>query len=90
MGAWLSEQIIDAGQNILKSMYLHIQGLQEVALSMALSYSIAKSEFIQIINTGNHHWVTVSNINCNDEDIHVYDCASGGPTNFKLKLIASI
>ena len=62
-GGWLSEQIIDAGQKLLKSMYLHIQWLQEVALGMVLSYSIAKSEFIQVMNTGKHHWVTISNIN---------------------------
>ena len=76
-GGWLSDQIVDAGQKLLKSMYPHIQGLQEVALGMVLSYSIAKSEFIQIMKTGKHHWVTVSNSNYNDD---VYDCASGGPT----------
>ena len=89
-GGWLSDEIVDAGQKLLKSMYPHIQGLQEVALGMVLSYSIAKSEFIQIMNTGKHHWVTVSNINCNDEEIHVYDCASGSPTNSLLNQIASI
>ncbi|KAL5491524.1 hypothetical protein EMCRGX_G016826 [Ephydatia muelleri] len=54
-GGWLSDEIVDAGQKLLKSMYPHIQGLQEVALGMVLSYSIAKSEFIQIMNTGKHH-----------------------------------
>ena len=54
-GGWLSDQIVDAGQKLLKSMYPHIQGLQEVALGMVLSYGIAKSEFIQIMNTGKHH-----------------------------------
>ena len=89
-GGWLSDEIVDAGQKLLKSMYPHIQGLQEVALGMVLSYSIAKSEFIQIMNTGKHHWVTVSNINCNDEEIHVYDCVSGSPTSSLLNQIASI
>ena len=42
------------------------------------------------MNTGKHHRVTVSNINCNDEEIHVYDCTSGGPTNSLLNQIASI
>ena len=41
-GGWLSDQIVDSGQKLLKSMYPHIQGLQEVALGMVLSYSIAK------------------------------------------------
>ena len=81
-GGWLSDEIVYAGQKLQKSMYLHIQGLQEVALGMVLSYGIAKSELIQIMNTGKHHWVMVSNINCNDEEIHVYDCASGGPARF--------
>ena len=55
-GGWLSDQIVDAGQKLMKSMYPHIQGLQEVALmGMVLSYSIAKTEFIQIMNTGKHH-----------------------------------
>ena len=50
-GGWLSDEIVDTGQKLLKSIYPHIQGLQEVALGMVLSYSIAKSEFIQIMNT---------------------------------------
>ncbi|KAL5468791.1 hypothetical protein EMCRGX_G029910 [Ephydatia muelleri] len=32
-GGWLSDQIVDASQKLLKSMYPHIQGLQEVALA---------------------------------------------------------
>ena len=40
-GMWLSDEIVeDAGQKVLKSMYPHIQGLQEVALGMVMSYSI--------------------------------------------------
>ncbi|KAL5506623.1 hypothetical protein EMCRGX_G008309 [Ephydatia muelleri] len=31
-GMWLSDQIVDAGQKLLKSTYPHIQGLQEAAL----------------------------------------------------------
>ena len=50
-GGWLSDQIVDAGQKLLKSMYPHIQGLHKIALGMVLSYSIAKSELIQIMNT---------------------------------------
>ena len=53
-GGWLSDETIDAGQKLLKSTYPHIQGLQEVALlGMVLSYSIAKSEFIQIMKLEN-------------------------------------
>ena len=77
-------------QKLLKPTYPNTRGLQEVALGMVLLYSIAKSEFIQIMNMGKHHWVTVSNINCNDEEIHVYDCASGSPTSSLLNQIASI
>ena len=65
-------------------MYPHLQGLQEVALGLVLSYSIAQSEFIQIMNTGKHHWVTVSNIGCNDEEMYVYVSSSGSPTNSLL------
>ena len=36
-GGWLSDQIEDAGQKLLKSMHPHVQGLQEVALGMVLS-----------------------------------------------------
>ena len=71
-GGWLSDQIVDAGQKLLKSMYSHIQGLQEVALGMVLSYCMSQSEFIQIMNTRKHHWVTVSNIGCNDMSMTVH------------------
>ena len=53
-GGWLSDQFVDVDQKLLKSMYPHIQGIQEVALGRVLSYSIAQSEFIQIMNTGKH------------------------------------
>ena len=73
-------------------MYPHIQGLQEVALGMVLSYSIAQSKFIQITKNVKHHWVTVSNIGCNDEEIYLHcnDSASGGPTSSSLNQIESI
>ncbi|KAL5506654.1 hypothetical protein EMCRGX_G008365 [Ephydatia muelleri] len=32
-GMWLSDQIVDAGQKLLKSTYPNIQGLQEAALA---------------------------------------------------------
>eukprot|EP00731_Ephydatia_muelleri_P019971 Em0012g796a len=91
-GGWISDEIVNAGQKLLKSTYPNIQGLQEVALGMVCHTALQKavSEFIQIMNTGKHHRVTVSNINCNDEEIHVYDCASGSPTSSLLNKIASI
>ena len=57
---WLSDSEIHAGQMLLKRDYPFVDGLCDPAIKGSLVVP-ATSEFIQIINTGNH-WVCLSRI----------------------------
>ena len=57
---WLSDSEIHAGQMLLKRDYPFMDGLCDPAIKGSLVVP-ATSEFIQIINTGNH-WVCLSTI----------------------------
>ena len=57
---WLSDSEIHAGQMLLKRDYPFVDGLCDPAIKGSLVVP-ATSEFIQIINTGNH-WVCLSTI----------------------------
>ena len=72
-GDWLNDNLIDASQHLIKRQYPHVNGLQDVILGSTLAFSICTEEFIQILNTGHGHWVTVSTIGCANGEILVYD-----------------
>ena len=72
-GDWLNDNLINASQCLIKSQYPHISGLQDVILGPTLAFSICPDEFIQILNTGHGHWVTVSTIGCTKGEILIYD-----------------
>ena len=73
-GEWLTDDLIDATQSLIKRQFPHVCGLQNVALGRVLSFNInSDREFIQILHLGHGHWVTVSTIGCWDGEIFVYD-----------------
>ena len=56
---WLNDNIVDAAQILLENV-CPIQGLQKVSLGLTLIFEVQRGEFIQILNTGAGHWVTIS------------------------------
>ena len=72
-GKWLTDNIIDAAQTLLKETYPHVHGLEPVALAETLSFSVQSGEFVQILNISRCHWVTISNIGCKPGHINIYD-----------------
>ena len=50
-----------------------------------LSFSAFDSEFIQILNCNNQHWVCVSTIGCKDGAINVYDSMLTGDVPIMTK-----
>ena len=87
---WLTDNIIDEAQSLLKRQYPHLNGLQSVLLGLTLSYAIQTEEFIQVLHTGHGHWVTVSTIGCREGEINVYDSLPPAPTPHMMNQIAAL
>ena len=68
---WLCDSEIHAGQLLLKTKFPFVDGLHDPAITDTL-VAPAISEFVQIINTGNH-WVCLSTISCRPGTIKVHD-----------------
>ena len=58
-GGWLTDDIIAATSLILKRMYPEMGGLQSPILGESLSFDVCKGEFVQVLNVGRNHWITV-------------------------------
>ena len=72
---WLNDNIVDAAQILLKKV-CPFQGLQKVSLGMTLIFEVQRGEFIQILNTGAGHWVTISTIGTDHPVVNIYDSAA--------------
>ena len=70
--SWLTDSIIDAAQKLLKEIS-PVPGLQSVACGLTMTFSVQPEEFVQILNTGRGHWVTVSTIGMAHPTVCVYD-----------------
>ena len=56
---WLTDDIIAAASLILKTMYPEMGGLQSPILGESLSFDVCKGEFVQVLNVGRNHWITI-------------------------------
>ena len=61
-GKWLTGNLIDAGQTLLKNAYPQIGGLQSTSLGETLAFQIQRGEFVQVLNVAGNHWITISNL----------------------------
>jgi len=74
--AWINDRVIDACQQLLKQDVngKDIGGFQSVCLGQIMYFSVEDKQFIQILNTGHSHWVTVSTVGTsNHAMVNVYD-----------------
>ena len=72
---WLNDEDIDHVQSLISKQYPQTNGLHSV---LAFEPKKPKVEaglknFVQVMNFGNNHWVTVTNISCESNRIKVYD-----------------
>ena len=72
-GKWLTDNIINAAQRLLKTTHSHIGGLQDTLLGETLSFEIQHGVFVQILNVSQSHWITVSNVGCKKGVVNIYD-----------------
>ena len=86
--AWLTDSIVDGAQSLLKKA-CPVPGLQSVSCGVTMTYAVQPAEFIQILNTGCGHWVTVSTIGTSHPAVHVYDSLySSAGTRLKAQIAA--
>ena len=68
---WLCDSEITAAQMLLKNQFPYIDGLEDTAI-IGDHITPAISEFVQIVNTGNH-WVCLSTVGCPPSQVNVFD-----------------
>ena len=70
---WLDCDIIHMAQVLLQNINQNIDGFQRPTLGPVRNFDIISGEFIQILHTGNKHWVCASNIGCVPGTVNIYD-----------------
>ena len=69
---------------LLHEQFPACEGLD--TLGPCLQYSVCGGEFGQILFTGSHHWITVSNIGCTlGAEVNIYDSLNHGNVNSQVK-----
>ena len=79
--AWLDDLVIDHFHALMKTQFTRIDGLQMVSGYSVRSgpHYTPSDKFVQILHVNGNHWITASNIFCDDGEIVIYDsslCAS--------------
>ena len=69
---WLTDSIVDAAQTLLKDS-CSVPGFESVACGLTMTFPVQPGEFVQILNTGRGHWVTVSTVGVPHPVVRVYD-----------------
>jgi len=86
--AWLTDSIFDAAQKLLKKA-CPVSGLQSVSCGLTMTYDVQPGEFIQVLNTGQGHWVTISTIGTSHPTVRIYDSLySSAGTRLKAQIAA--
>lgn len=70
---WLDCSIIQQAQVLLQQHNPLIGGFQRTTLGPVRNFDIVSGEFVQILHTGNSHWVCVSSIGCVPGFVHLFD-----------------
>uniref|UniRef100_A0A8W8MAF0 SWIM-type domain-containing protein n=1 Tax=Magallana gigas TaxID=29159 RepID=A0A8W8MAF0_MAGGI len=69
----LTDVHINAAQKLLTQQFPKMHGLQDTILGSKLQFAIETGDFIQILHDGALHWLTISNLFCNDNCVDIFD-----------------
>ena len=69
---WLTDNIMNAAQELLRMQFPDLLGLQSVILGQTMSFKIQAGEFLQILHSVNH-WVTISTLGSQCSSVKLYD-----------------
>ena len=70
---WLDCDIIHEVHVNLRNINPGVEGLKRPTLGPCRNFNQVKGEFIQILHTGQQHWVCVGSIGCEDGTVNLYD-----------------
>ena len=74
---WFTSEHINMAMYLLSRQYPDIDGLSDCEyinhIGLQTTFPSPKQKFIQIINKGGCHWITLSNIFCSASEVDVYD-----------------
>ena len=89
-GAWLMDRHINAANKLLQKQHPHQNGLQDsIVLASELEWESNRTNFVQVINVCEQHWVCASNLRCPENVVEVYDSIpaySTGSTTLKKQI----
>ena len=88
---WLTDEHMDHGQWLISKQFPKMKGFHSVFAFEGKTPKVEKGlkDFVQIVNIGGNHWVTVTNIGCEENRIKVYDTLYRSMSNTdKIKLAA--
>ena len=87
---WLNARLMNAGQTLLKRKFQNVAGLQDVGRSQTCTFE-NKSEFVQVLNCYESHWILVSKKNCKINQVNIYDSSCTGDVPISTKeVVASL
>lgn len=79
---WLDDIIINNAQHYIKRSHPLLAGFQDTILGSAGHFTKVTSPFVQIIYTGNSHWLCASNIYSKESnEVLLYDSLIGEVTS---------
>jgi hypothetical protein len=81
----LTDHIIGAAHTVLHKQFPGALGLENTTLGPVFNFSVHRGAFSQILHTGAHHWVLVSNIGCEHASINLYDSLYNGRVSSSIK-----
>lgn len=70
---WLDCSIIQSAQVLLQKVNPLIEGFQRPTLGPVRNFSIVSGEFVQLLHTGQDHWVCTSSIGCPPGIVKLFD-----------------
>ena len=94
-GEKLDDEHINAANQLLRSQFPDLQGLQSPLLGQRFCFpqfdvimGYAGHGYIQVLHTGRDHWITIEILG--EEEVRIYDSLFAKPTYCVMKQIASI
>ncbi|EDO41537.1 predicted protein [Nematostella vectensis] len=70
---WLDCDIIHEIQVKLRNANPNVEGFQRPTLGPSRNFDVVSGEFVQILRTGNSHWVCASSVGCEPGMVNIYD-----------------
>lgn len=70
---WLNCEIIHQVHVLLREIDPVMEGLQRPTLGRCRNFGTVTGQFIQILHTGNKHWICVSTVGSDDGIVDLYD-----------------